>query len=87
MESEREKCVRVAARPEPFLSHSHSRPRPPPSTLPRAVSFALPMDIVEKTQGFLSKWSKSGEADWYVSPSFHLTPPFPFVDPSPSLLL
>ena len=24
------------------------------------------MDVVEKTQGFLSNWAKSGEADWYV---------------------
>jgi hypothetical protein len=26
------------------------------------------MDIVEKTQHFLSNWTKSGEADWYVNP-------------------
>ena len=26
------------------------------------------MNVVEKIQGFLSNWAKSGEADWYVAP-------------------
>jgi len=34
-----------------------------PFTLAWSVSL---MDIVVKTQGFLSNWTKSGEADWYV---------------------
>ena len=33
------------------------------SISPVSVS-AQSMDAVEKTQGFLSSWSKSGEADW-----------------------
>ena len=90
---EREKSVRVAARlgPRTFFgllvlcSFIHSHPRVLPfATLPSPVSFTPSMDVVEKAQSFLSNWSKSGEADWYVLTLVPLHTPFGFC-PSPLL--
>ena len=51
------------------------------------------MDVVEKTRGFLSNWSKSGESDWYVEtnepprrtpffPCFFMLPPQLIANPT-----
>jgi hypothetical protein len=49
------------------------------------------MDVIQKTRAFLSNWSKSGEADWYVQtnqPGHRLgRPPFYSLPPNKLTLL